>query len=43
MKQPMGGGHKAYKMSAKVMKAKTGKLTEKQKKLPAKLQKVIKA
>ena len=47
----MGGAHKAYKMSGKVgmakkgkmMKAKTGKLTESQKKLPKKLQAIIKA
>ena len=47
----MGGGHKAYKMTGKIgkakygkmMKAKTGMLTEKQKKLPLDLQEAIKA
>ena len=47
----MGGGHKAYKMTGKIgkakhgkmMKAKTGKLTTAQKKLPMHLQEAIKA
>jgi len=47
----MGGGHKAYKMTGKIgkakygkmMKAKTGKLTTAQKKLPLELQQSIKA
>jgi len=38
----IGGGHKNYKMTGMV-KAKTGKLTEKQKNLPLHLQKAIKA
>ena len=46
-----GGGHKNYKMTGnvgqakygKMMKAKTGMLTEKQKTLPLHLQKAIKA
>jgi hypothetical protein len=47
----MGGGHKAYKMTGKIekakygkmMKAKTGTLTKAQKKLPLDLQRAIKA
>ena len=47
----MGGGHKAYKMTGKIgkakygkmIKAKTGKLTTAQKKLPLELQRAIKA
>ena len=38
----IGGGHKNYKMTG-MLKAKTGKLTEKQKTLPLHLQKAIKA
>jgi len=38
----IGGGHKNYKMTG-MIKAKTGMLTEKQKKLPLHLQKAIKA
>jgi hypothetical protein len=38
----IGGGHKNYKMTG-MIKAKTGKLTEKQKTLPLHLQKAIKA